>query len=448
FVPSSSPLCATVNYFEQEAGPGDGTVPLLSAFRTDSSNTPSPCDLQALGAPDFQRHDSLNINYSVVGRILKLLKTPINQTPDCASMAASVISLSHRREATESENDGTQYLLELISAQVDRVSDDLGHQQRFDVTDDQTDPGSVPGLSVDGISPDSAFMTFAPGATYTIDFTVTKAVLAELLRVVGSAPPSEATRYFDLPLVVGRNAKMVIDLDGHPHLFADNNNDGVPETEVAPSAHVTGSNSVDVTPPTLALTESTGSGMSRVVTLSGSDDLSGVGQIRYSTDGQHFSVYATPFTAPWGAPVSAFADDQAGNRSREVRPVLPWSLESITFEPTDVSVDFPDSTGTVTLAAPAPAGGVRVMLYTSEPQQAALSARRRPGNGAPSSPIIPEYVDVPAGQTSATFPITGFSDCDVSAYLDCLTYNGIFGRLGKDQTGILNMHTQDVIGLQ
>src|SRR5213076_862677 len=64
------------------------------------------------------------------------------------------------------------------------------------------------------------------------------------------------------------------------------------------------------------------------------------------------------------------------------------SLSSLTLNPTSVIGGVQSSTGTVTLSGPAPAGGARVALSTN--------------NGAAS---VPSSVAVPAGATSATFPV-------------------------------------------
>lgn len=64
------------------------------------------------------------------------------------------------------------------------------------------------------------------------------------------------------------------------------------------------------------------------------------------------------------------------------------TLSSLTLNPTSVVGGLESSTGTVTLSAPAPAGGATVALVSS--------------NGAAS---VPSSVTVPAGATSATFTV-------------------------------------------
>jgi hypothetical protein len=66
-------------------------------------------------------------------------------------------------------------------------------------------------------------------------------------------------------------------------------------------------------------------------------------------------------------------------------------LESVTLDPTSVKGGT-NSTGTVTLSAPAPAGGIFVTLATSDPDVAAP----------------PPVVGVAAGETTADFTVTTF----------------------------------------
>ncbi len=82
----------------------------------------------------------------------------------------------------------------------------------------------------------------------------------------------------------------------------------------------------------------------------------------------------------------------AGGVSRQatltVNPAPPATLQSLTVSPTIV-LGGGSATGTVTLSAPAPAGGVVVALTSSRPDRA----------------IVPTTVTIPAGATQATFTI-------------------------------------------
>ena len=88
-------------------------------------------------------------------------------------------------------------------------------------------------------------------------------------------------------------------------------------------------------------------------------------------------------------------------------PPPPVSLSSLTLSPTSVVGGVQSSTGTVTLSGPAPIGGVRVMLSSS--------------NGSAS---VPSSVMVPAGASSATFSVnTSIVLISTSAVISA-SYNG------------------------
>jgi|GEM_PF-1726263 len=99
-----------------------------------------------------------------------------------------------------------------------------------------------------------------------------------------------------------------------------------------------------------------------------------------STTSQAFSVTVAPAPAPVPDPTPTPTPTPAP-------PSV--SIASLSLNPTLVQ-GATSSTGTVTLTAAAPAGGTAVILSSGNPQAAA----------------VPATVTVPAGATSATFPIT------------------------------------------
>jgi plastocyanin len=69
--------------------------------------------------------------------------------------------------------------------------------------------------------------------------------------------------------------------------------------------------------------------------------------------------------------------------------VIPPVVSSLTLNPTTVTGGVQNSTGTVTLNGPAPAGGAQVALSSSNPSVAS----------------VPASVTVPAGATTVTFTV-------------------------------------------
>jgi hypothetical protein len=101
-----------------------------------------------------------------------------------------------------------------------------------------------------------------------------------------------------------------------------------------------------------------------------------------------FTVSTSPVSAPTAVTISAVYSGVTRSASLTVKsPPLP-TLSSLSLNPSSVVGGVQSSTGTVTLSAPAPAGGAIVALSSSN------AAARVPGS-----------VTVPAGATSASFTI-------------------------------------------
>ena len=97
-----------------------------------------------------------------------------------------------------------------------------------------------------------------------------------------------------------------------------------------------------------------------------------------------FQVTTTPYTASVKATIWATADSV---RQGAVLSISAASLSSLTLNPSSV-IGGSSTTGTATLSGPAPTGGV--VVYLSSSSQYAT---------------VPLSVAIPAGQTSATFPV-------------------------------------------
>ena len=97
--------------------------------------------------------------------------------------------------------------------------------------------------------------------------------------------------------------------------------DGVPETLIEPSAELIGTEANDLTAPQVELRFDP---QTRLVTLSATDEGSGIYRTLYTYDQQQFQTYVGPFTPIEGATeVSAMAEDLAGNYSAVATLELP-----------------------------------------------------------------------------------------------------------------------------
>src|SRR5882762_8689476 len=102
-----------------------------------------------------------------------------------------------------------------------------------------------------------------------------------------------------------------------------------------------------------------------------------------------FTANTSPVTASTTVAISASYGGASRSATLTVTPPPLPTVTSLTLNPTSVIGGAQSSTGTVTLSGPAPAGGVQVMLSSS--------------NGAAG---VPSSVFVPAGATSATFAVS------------------------------------------
>jgi hypothetical protein len=90
-----------------------------------------------------------------------------------------------------------------------------------------------------------------------------------------------------------------------------------------------------------------------------------------------------------------------------MNPNAQVTLASVSVNPTSVKGGT-SPTGTVTLAAPAPAGGVSVELWT---------------NGTPA--FVPVSVSIPAGSTTGTFSVTTTTTTTSMQAMITAFYNGM-----------------------
>ena len=122
-----------------------------------------------------------------------------------------------------------------------------------------------------------------------------------------------------------------------------------------------------------------------------------------------FTVSTSAVTASTAVTISAACGGATRTASITVAPAPPpvVTLSSLTLSPTSVIGGLQTSTGTVTLSAPAPAGGATVALSSS--------------NGVAR---VPSSVFVPAGATSASFTVnTSIVLLSTSATISA-SYNG------------------------
>jgi pimeloyl-ACP methyl ester carboxylesterase len=138
----------------------------------------------------------------------------------------------------------------------------------------------------------------------------------EVVKGVDYETATEYVKYSNLVLPANVAIELRISPNGIEDVHYDNDGDGYPETLISPSVHITGSLAKDITQPVLSYNFQQ-QGSQQLLTLSATDSESGLRQIRYSTDGQHFYPYSNPVSINYGQfqKVYAFAEDNNRNKT-------------------------------------------------------------------------------------------------------------------------------------
>jgi sugar lactone lactonase YvrE/pimeloyl-ACP methyl ester carboxylesterase len=137
---------------------------------------------------------------------------------------------------------------------------------------------------------------------------------------------NRAVRYLDLPPGGNNQVQVVFSQTGFSYLKRDTDADGLFETDVPPSADVSGSGANDREAPIINVSAS-GPLNARTVTITATD-ASGVKQIFYSLDRTTFQPYTGPLVvdATQTQFIYTFADDRIANRSGLLMYPLAWKV--------------------------------------------------------------------------------------------------------------------------
>lgn len=161
---------------------------------------------------------------------------------------------------------------------------------------------------------------FANNAIFDIKFKTTSVAWRSITITRGTQrdSPSLAIRYLDFPdlgIPAGVNAWLRFTPRGVSDLSYDRDGNGTFETIVKPQFSVTGGAARDITEPIVKLSSEI-SGNVATVTITATDNETGLKNLHYRTEDTEPKVYGGPFKIDVSRPrvVFAFADDVAGNR--------------------------------------------------------------------------------------------------------------------------------------
>lgn len=339
-----------VNSYDYMTRQGDGTVPLISAERMKgfvnlnapnavkrAFNSPSP-------RPDDDasvEHTELTKNPQVWDAILSALKTSSPQSAlNLRRPARSVIqNISFRsgQDPISTQDQPTEitpseaYYLRIVSSQT---------IENFNVTDasgkslsqigENPFRNSLPDITVTDW--DNAINVILPveipeNNFYNVTFNSNGSpVEVRLTKGVGNDPETatQIIRYLDINLPAGTKMMLKFTAHGVEDLRYDANGDGTFKSTIQPTASLTGKAAQDTEPPEVSF-KLMQQQSNAVITITATDDVSGVKAIRYSLDGKKFQLYTAPLTVnPCKiSTVYAIADDNAANRSSTFTYMIP-----------------------------------------------------------------------------------------------------------------------------
>ncbi len=308
--------------FDVELAEGDGTVPILSAQRI--GNGLNLNDLTATlwvvreragyGSAD---HTGMTANSIVQACIITAFQGRGNCTLQASPQGAGVTpagpSLPDSVPAHYLEIVGSAHVTvaDTYGATTDTISGTLGVP--------------VPDVTLYHLGEVASLFILPTYQTYTATVRAGASSLIVNHRVGTGDTATQATRYLDVDVPPGTLLQLRITPQGIEPLRADTDGNGSFETEIAPTASVSGIAANDLDAPAVTISAA-GPLDAKTVTIAASDGGSGVKQLLYSLDGTTFQPYTAPFAvdATQTQVVYAFADDNVANRSSLLAQRIVW----------------------------------------------------------------------------------------------------------------------------
>ena len=293
---------------------GDGTVPVQSANRPDpmlAPNTETIAYVSQSNDPNNEKnyeHNGILNNPQFLRDILAILNN--ESLPQALA------------QENNSQVNNPQLINYLSVTGVDRLN----------ITDEQGNTNSplgavdiaVPEVSYEyGSSAGESLVVphevgFSFGKIVDVKFQTTSEKIAiENLKGYDRENAVEAHKYLDLQLPVGITAWLKFSNNGLDSLRYDANGDGVFETTIQPTFHLTGTAANDRTPPNIDVSFATNNTVA-TVTVNATDNQTGINKIRYLVQGEASDhVYSSPFTIDLTQSklIYVSAEDNAGNRN-------------------------------------------------------------------------------------------------------------------------------------
>jgi pimeloyl-ACP methyl ester carboxylesterase len=296
--------CDAPYVFVPTFGPGDGTVPIMSATRRTRSGSKDynadNAELYPFINGDFAEHVKLTENPQVHQRILSILN-PTQQ------FTASL------RQDVEPDAEQAYYLR--VDGAASATLTGEGGNATYPLAD-APDAG-VPGVSSYLLATD-AFLSIMPtDDSFTLTFATGESPVVINLTKGTDIETLQAIRYLDLHLPANTQVQLEITPEGVGTLQYDQNGDGTFETPITPTVSVTGTAALDTDAPLITFDQVAQTPTSTRVTITAADSGAGVRSVFYSLNGTNFQPYLEPLNLNLAqtSVVYAFASDNVANRS-------------------------------------------------------------------------------------------------------------------------------------
>lgn len=305
-------------------------------------------------------HNGLLSNPGLKDEVIEILadSTPITARNNQNSMNNQEKPKRKRRGLTHEEY--TEYLKEQDSDEnkqrryrnamaMDWHFLDVSGVERLDITDPDGNTNTPLGIAADLAVPDVLYsygtlpednyvvpheVRMPANKIYDVKFRASsEGIRIEMLRGPGRNVSVKTVRYLDLHLPVGVMAWLKFTPQGVEDLRYDADGDGIFESTLAPTYSVTGDAAKDITPPIVRINTEI-SGNTATVTITATDEETGVKYIKYRTSGGRYQLYTSPFIVnlTQTGMIYAFAEDNVGNRL--------VSFKSVDFTPPTSSVNI------------------------------------------------------------------------------------------------------------
>jgi Lecithin:cholesterol acyltransferase len=312
--------------FEPTKGLGDGTVPEISASRTNYDgldfNLPGTSLLTFYSDRENLDHTYEHNGLTQNKQVIRYVLFKLGLTRDPEQLINQVSTAKNKQFSIGKVVTGNSYLPVLIESNYTKI---IGISDA-EISDDQGNKTSrngdifinkVEGLDYEIIGDNALFLTFPTTKSYFAKFQALNTPFSlDIVRGISNKTPNSAVRYKDVSLPQGTSVQLKVTALNEVLLKYDSNGDGDFDTVIPPTAIATGTSASDTTPPKVNI-QTTMLGTQATISITANDAETGVKQIMYSINGQGFNIYTSPITLNTLAPttVLAVADNNVGIRS-------------------------------------------------------------------------------------------------------------------------------------